>query len=111
MPSGFILATVYLPGGEVVDSREFWVARLARVYPLYVCCSCCTPYIYFTRRDAGLVQGCMEDTIDFFHGVFLLQAWYPITRHNQLSQLVCWSLSDEASSIYCSPPLGFLFGK
>jgi peptidoglycan/LPS O-acetylase OafA/YrhL len=33
--SGFILSYVYLGGKDQVEQYSFWIARFARVYPLY----------------------------------------------------------------------------
>jgi peptidoglycan/LPS O-acetylase OafA/YrhL len=34
--SGFILAYVYADGATPIDRRRFWIARFARIYPVYV---------------------------------------------------------------------------
>ncbi|HEX2350421.1 MAG TPA: acyltransferase, partial [Ktedonobacterales bacterium] len=88
--SGFILAYTYVtPGGTLRgSSREFWVARIARIYPVYL---------------LGLVLALPEYlTVEPNHAILavsgvahltMLHAWLPFTLDwNQPS----WSLSVES---------------
>jgi peptidoglycan/LPS O-acetylase OafA/YrhL len=96
--SGFVLAYNYLgPMGEGrVGRREFWTARIARVYPVYLLGLAAgmpwfvlwmlrvNPAPIALRWVAGVTAACLA----------LVQAWMPITS----CALNCpgWSLSAEA---------------
>lgn len=97
--SGFILSYNYFD--ELVDGRinrrSFWVARLARIYPVYIF-SLLFAYPIFLRealvhqsslRDAGIVLGYGTAA-----AVTLLQSWLPQTA--MLLNPPGWSLSVEA---------------
>lgn len=94
--SGFIL--VYTYAGRTLDRRNFWQARLARIYPAYLFSLVITfPFFYF---------GALKMHVPFFafaeqHFVVasllvltLLQAWVPAAALSW--NPVAWSLSVEA---------------
>lgn len=96
--SGFILTYTYGRGGGAIDVRGFWVARVARVYPLYLFAMLFA--IPQLARDVIVSQG-GPSAIDSHTlagvvaaSVSMTQAWF--------GHLVCvwncpsWSLSDEA---------------
>ena len=97
--SGFILSYNYfdeLVDGRI-DRRSFWVARLARIYPVYIF-SLLFAYPIFLRealvhqnslRDAGILLGYGTAA-----AVTLLQSWLPQTA--MLLNPPGWSLSVEA---------------
>ena len=96
--SGFILTYTYGGAGKPLDRRRFWIARFARVYPLYLFALLfAVPQLMHDVRQA---HGSL-DPIDahrvagvVLSSVAMLQAWS--------GQFVCvwncpsWSLSDEA---------------
>jgi peptidoglycan/LPS O-acetylase OafA/YrhL len=96
--SGFILTYTYGRDGGRLDRRRFWVARFARVYPLYLFAMlfAVPQLLRFLRLAAaqGRPLGASQITGVVISSVAMLQAWF--------GQLVCvwncpsWSLSDEA---------------
>jgi peptidoglycan/LPS O-acetylase OafA/YrhL len=96
--SGFILTYTYGQRGGAIDSRSFWVARFARVYPLYLFAMLfAVPRLV---RDV-LVSRAGASPIDshtlvgaVVSSLSMTQAWF--------GQYVCvwncpsWSVSDEA---------------
>lgn len=88
--SGFILAYTYLAadGSARGGKRAFWVARIARIYPLYLLGLLLgmEPYLVSGHRLFGVGTSAVAS-------LFLLQAWIPSTLGwNQPA----WSLSVEA---------------
>ncbi|QCP54394.1 acyltransferase [Trinickia violacea] len=61
--SGFIMATVY--AGSDVSARSYWIARFARIYPVYLVCLLATYYLLGgTLTDLALTSA-------------LIQTWIP----------------------------------
>jgi len=87
--SGFVLTYVYVDGsGRLkISKREFWIARLARIYPLHL-----ATLVLFFLPTLLLLFGLFGDpappgapvpswlfiAIGGVLGIFLLQAWFPI---------------------------------
>ncbi len=95
--SGFILTYTYGRNGGRVDRRRFWIARFARVYPLYVfALAFAIPQLV---HDVRVVSG-GADAISttrvagaVVSSVTMLQAWFG--RFVCLWDCPSWSLSDE----------------
>jgi peptidoglycan/LPS O-acetylase OafA/YrhL len=88
--SGFILAYTYLAadGSARGGTRSFWVARIARIYPVYLLGLLLgmEPYLASGHRLLGVGTSAVASLL-------LLQAWLPSTLGwNQPA----WSLSVEA---------------
>jgi peptidoglycan/LPS O-acetylase OafA/YrhL len=79
--SGFIMASVY--AGSAVSAKDYWVARVARIYPLYILA------IVMTLMLGG---GYPFHTI--LLNVLMLQAWVP--GYPLALNAPGWSLSVEA---------------
>lgn len=94
--SGFILVAVYAPRAreEQVDRRKFYVARLARIYPVYVFS------LLLAVAGRGLKYGgagsmTLHDTLtDLVLRLTFLSTWVP-GRALQLNT-AAWTLSVEA---------------
>ena len=72
--------------------RRFWLARFARVWPLYaaVLCFC------FIARPEGLFLPQIKPVLATVQSVFLLQAWVPISGYMSGVNPPTWTLSIEA---------------
>ncbi|MGI9147488.1 MAG: acyltransferase family protein [Chloroflexota bacterium] len=53
--SGFILAYTYLADQRPLDRRSFWVARFARVYPVYALTMLLTAPLFLQQVTSGRV--------------------------------------------------------
>jgi peptidoglycan/LPS O-acetylase OafA/YrhL len=91
--SGFILAYTYVaPGGGLRGSRAtFWVARLARIYPVYLVGLAldALPFVWRPHHLAGVLTGALAQPS-------LLQAWVPSLGGWNTWNPPGWSLSVEA---------------
>lgn len=88
--SGFILAYTYVSpeGGLRGGRREFWVARIARIYPVYLLGLVLATPEYLGEEHNWRIVG-----VSAFAHLFMIHAWLPFTLHwNQPS----WSLGVEA---------------
>ena len=79
--SGLIMASVY--GGSAVAARDYWIARFARIYPLYILAVVMT-----------LVLGGGYPLHTILLNILMLQAWVP--GYPLALNAPGWSLSVEA---------------
>jgi len=108
--SGYILSVVYLSGGKQVQARNFWSARFARIYPLFLIALIMdVPNVIFWRIPVyGLMKSVVITAATFLYDLTLLQAWTPHIR------IICtpnWSLSVEAMFYALFPFLAPLLWK
>ena len=91
--SGFILAFVYLKDGKPVDRRRFYIARVARIYPLYLAAMLLDlpHFIYVQRHIFHWGWGDIAATVVVTSG--LVQVWF---AKWQGLNFPGWSLSVEA---------------
>lgn len=91
--SGFILAYSYTAAsGELRGSRAgFWVARLARIYPVYLVGLAldAVPFLMRHHHAAGLAASAISQPL-------LIQAWLPFVIDAKSWNPPGWSLSNEA---------------
>lgn len=103
--SGFILTYVYrktlLRGLTGVSVSRFYVARLARVYPLHI--ATLAPFVLL-----GLASGKPFDTEHFAYNILLIHAWGPSEYYSY--NFPSWSISAEAAA-YLLFPLLFLLNE
>jgi peptidoglycan/LPS O-acetylase OafA/YrhL len=101
--SGFILAIVYLKDERPVDPGRFYLARFARIYPLYLASILLdTPRFLFNQRL--VVHSSLTHTITVFAvHASLLQSWLVGLRGINSPS---WSLSNEAFSYLIFPFAG-----
>jgi peptidoglycan/LPS O-acetylase OafA/YrhL len=92
--SGFILAWVYLRDGKRLNKRKFYVARFARIYPLFLLTVLVDCPWYFLSHIAnyGLRGALIKTGISFASCLFMLQAW---GRRFWGLNIPSWSLSVE----------------
>jgi peptidoglycan/LPS O-acetylase OafA/YrhL len=108
--SGFVLAQSYLdPRGALRGSRkDFWIARFARIYPIYALAML---FSFPNRFDYGL--GAFTKSGEAFATVSvftLTQAWIP--AFSSFVNAAAWSLSAEVFFYFCFPRLtGLVAGK
>src|ERR1700730_6259159 len=91
--SGFILAYSYTSsaGGLRGSRASFWVARLARIYPVYLI-GVALDVVQFLMRDQrppGMIASA-------FALPLLVQAWLPFVIDSKAWNPPSWSLSSEA---------------
>lgn len=93
--SGFILARVYLAKKEGYSWRHFWIARLARVYPLFaITLLLDTPHWFWSGvRRIGVHAATMSTLEVLAANLALVQAWVVTLRGIDNPN---WSLSVEA---------------
>jgi peptidoglycan/LPS O-acetylase OafA/YrhL len=93
--SGFVLAYVYENRGAVRDRRAFWIARLARVYPVYLLgILIALPLVFRPVFVAGVALPTPDVFVPLAANLVMMQAWF---RALALSiNGVNWSLGAEA---------------
>ncbi len=103
--SGFILAYSYAPGeARVEHPKQFWLARLARIGPLYwLSFLACVAY----RLHAG--GGIRSNLRGFLAAATMLQAWTPTAIYGWNTP--GWSLSVEAAFYLAFPLLLPMIGR
>jgi peptidoglycan/LPS O-acetylase OafA/YrhL len=108
--SGYILAIVYLAGTQKLDRKSFWLARFARIYPIYLVALLLDLahflHIWMARHAAGTEQAGIASTL--LMNTLLLQGWW--TRFLGIND-PGWSLSTEAFFYAAFPLLGVLLWR
>lgn len=101
--SGFILAVVYLKNSTTVDKRKFYLARFARIYPLYLAAMLLDlPHFLYVQRY--IKHQSWEQTIGVLVATgSLAQAWFV---NLQGLNPPGWSLSAEAFFYLLFPFIG-----
>ena len=108
--SGFILAWVYLRPLGSLDRRKFYVARFARVYPIFLATLLLdTPHFLFLQMSQhGVHGGLMKTGISFMGCLVMLQAWAQPLWGPDFPN---WSLSVETFCYVLFPFAGYLIWK
>jgi peptidoglycan/LPS O-acetylase OafA/YrhL len=108
--SGYILAVVYLQGKSSVNKRNFWVARIARIYPIYliVLALDCPHFVHswIVNHTGAAAQPAIFPTLAM--NVMLLQAWW--TRFLAIN-IPGWSLCAEVFFYAAFPFAGALLWR
>jgi peptidoglycan/LPS O-acetylase OafA/YrhL len=109
--SGYVLSLAYLRDGQALNKSRFFVARFARLYPLYfVMLIVATPELLaWEVQRHGMKAGLIKTVEIFVANVAMAQVWYPrrLLRINPPS----WSLCGEVFFYICFPLLGALLWK
>ena len=101
--SGYILSIVYLRHGKDVPAKTFYVARFARIYPLYlVSVLADVPFLIMGRLGKYGLTVAIERVMALLAvSTFMMQMWLrPLTVVN----IPSWSLAVE-TVFYVSFPL------
>lgn len=108
--SGYILAMVYLRDGRDVPLRKFYVARFARVYPLFFLTLVLdTPFLIGIRiAHYGLKSAVLKTVVTFIANLAMLQAWVMKFRGINNPN---WSMSVETFFYLVFPFIGVLLWK
>ncbi|HEY5331874.1 MAG TPA: acyltransferase [Acidobacteriaceae bacterium] len=97
--SGYILAYNYLDRPARLKLSDFWVARLSRLYPVYL-------FALIIFWEMLRVEHQVRSTKDFWEGTFLsiilMQGWFPTLA--TFWNTVAWTLSCEMT-LYAIFPL------
>ncbi|MFN9371758.1 MAG: acyltransferase family protein [Planctomycetaceae bacterium] len=112
MLSGFVLAYLYLDrdGGQTVSNREFWLNRIARLYPLHL-----TLLVLLIPMAIGMLSFMPSNSlwkipvskpvfgvVSGLLSVFLVQAWCPEAALTW--NFATWALSAVAFFYLMFPP-------
>jgi peptidoglycan/LPS O-acetylase OafA/YrhL len=95
MLSGFILSFSYYDRISKVNFnvvREFYIARLARIYPLHLLSLL---LMLLVSLPMILKQSIMVNLSTFFSNLFLLQSWIPAETYYFSYNSPAWSISNE----------------
>jgi peptidoglycan/LPS O-acetylase OafA/YrhL len=109
--SGYVLSFVYLHQKHAIDRSAFFVARFARLYPLYfVVMILDTPQLLASEiQRHGVTIGLTKATEIVAANMMMLQGWYA-TRLLRINAST-WSLCAEVFFYLCFPLLGVSLWK
>jgi peptidoglycan/LPS O-acetylase OafA/YrhL len=108
--SGYILADVYLRRGKPAAPRGFYIARFARIYPLYIVSVFADAPFAVARRMAahGLTRAIGRVLVLVTGSVFMLQIGFPVLK---IVNIPSWSLGIETVFYLSFPFLGPLLWR
>ena len=110
--SGFILSYSYLDarGRLAVSPRAFWLARVARIYPIYVVAfaAAAIPFLQWGAQGPPPC-GQPHPIVTGVAGLTLTQGWLPCAAN--VWNPPAWSLSVEAFFYLLFPTSVFLIGR
>lgn len=84
--SGFVMSLVYHRPGETFEIFNYWKARLAKIYPLYLLAFLLTSFYYVDSFISVKPQKILAN-------IFALQAWFP--PYAQSFNYPAWSITVE----------------
>lgn len=91
--SGFVLTYQYQDGAK--GTRDYFVSRLARIYPIYLLAALITLPWFGVSTDQSLLRGIGQGILLVVANVFLVQAWFP-QMFGLWNGGGSWSISVEA---------------
>jgi peptidoglycan/LPS O-acetylase OafA/YrhL len=104
--SGYILSVVYLRNRSAIDRPKFYIARFARIYPLFVVTLMADlPFLLVARiHKYGLAHAIEKTSVTLFANLIMLQAWILNLRGLDNPN---WSLAVETVFYIIFPIAGF----
>lgn len=101
--SGFILTYVYDNKiKKISDSKKFFLARIARIYPVYLLALILLiTFLFLTKQQIPIKDLVLQ--------IFLLHAWFP--KHSLVLNEPAWSLSVEMFFYLLFPFILIFFKK
>jgi len=108
--SGYILGVVYLRRGGPVAAKDFYKARFARVYPLFLLTLVLdTPNLLMSRiATYGMKSAVAKTAVTFLGNMAMLHAWFQPLRGIDNPN---WSLSVETLFYLSFPLIGVALWK
>jgi peptidoglycan/LPS O-acetylase OafA/YrhL len=84
--SGFVMTLVYYKPGKRFNYRDFWVARVSRIYPIHLL-SLALACVHYADALSKI------NPLEYFSAVFLFQAWIP--QYALTFNFPAWTLAVE----------------
>ncbi len=100
--SGFVMTFVYYRPGAPFDFKHFWLARISRIYPIYL-----LSFLLACIHYADVLG--KINAPEYFSAVLLLQGWFP--RYALSFNFVAWTLSVEIFFYFIFPFAIVLFRR
>jgi len=108
--SGYILSVVYLQPRRDLNPRKFWIARFARIYPLFAASLLLdVPNVFLYRLGKyGLKMALAKTSVTLAGNLLMLQVWFLKLR---FLNAPVWSLGVESFFYFLFPFLGWRLWK
>lgn len=111
--SGFILAYVYRSFEDKQSVKRFFIARVARVWPLHITATIISMIIAYKWHWFQLIgnHAIEKFWLPLFTNVFMIHSWIPLKDYFWSFNSVSWSISTEFGFYFLFPVLIHNFGN